>query len=154
MIDLSSTLKRPKRVKEEKKKEIHLIWKRSALFYSFFHRGEVVIKKKVPNDKLVLPKTRSETKSLNICNFFCQCTLVFHYLVKEGVSQNSCQNCIYNTTLVWLGFATAPDAGSCTPETPSSLSLTAVYFTYTSNFCPKSRIFDICKIQPTLICNK
>ena len=28
--------------------------------------------KKVPNDKLVLPKTRSETKSLNICNFFCQ----------------------------------------------------------------------------------
>ena len=139
MIDLSSTLKRPKRVKEEKKKEIHLIWKRSALFYSIFHRGEVVIKKKVPNDKLVLPKTRSETKSLNICNFFCQCTLVFHYLVKEGVSQNSCQNCIYNTTLVWLGFATAPDAGSCTPETPSSLSLTAVYFT--SNFCPKSRIF-------------
>ena len=129
MIDLSSTLKRPKRVKEEKKKEIHLIWKRSALFYSIFHRREVVIKKKVPNDKLVLPKTRSETKFLNICNLFCQCTLVFHYLVKEGVSQNSCQNCIYNTTLVWLGFATAPDAGSCTPETPSSLSLTAVYFT-------------------------
>ena len=61
--------------------------------------------------------------------FFVNATLVFHYLVKEGVSHNSCQNCIYNTTLVWLGFATAPDAGSCTPETPSSLSLTSVYFT-------------------------
>ena len=108
--------------REEKRNPSYL--EKKCIILQFSSHEEKWSSKKLPNDKLVLPKTRSETKFLNICNLFCQCTLVFHYLVKEGVSHNSCQNCIYNTTLVWLGFATAPDAGSCTPETPSSLSLT------------------------------